>query len=375
MASSNFITIDETTPKEFNKRKDIFNFGVDNDYPTNIKKLINSSVTAKSCANLIGSFLYGKGFDNNGFYINRDGDTPNKLLRKTTVDASYYNGFAIHIGYNALGEKTSFKVIPFEWVRKAQEDNNGYISKLKVSKDWSDRKVEPIEYDIYNPSQALNQINRDTIEAYKGQILYVSFSYQDIYPKSWIDPVIDDCISEWKSSVYKKNLITKGFMKNSIVVTKEFDNDKSKANFQKGMKSQLGADGVGGINHYEADLDSDDLSQEVFIQDVGTDLNDQLFKYTDKNVSDKICIAYGVAPSLIKNDDNSLFSGGGDAIEQMMLNVQFRVDNIKRDIEDTFRDLFTGTVNSELNSAEFIINPLVVKTEEIKKEENGAIDN
>ena len=62
MASSNFIQIDNTTPKEYNKRKDVFNFGSDNDYPTNIKKLINSSVTAKSCANLVGSFLYGKGF-------------------------------------------------------------------------------------------------------------------------------------------------------------------------------------------------------------------------------------------------------------------------------------------------------------------------
>ena len=31
MASSNFIQIDNTTPKEFNKRKDVFNFGTDND--------------------------------------------------------------------------------------------------------------------------------------------------------------------------------------------------------------------------------------------------------------------------------------------------------------------------------------------------------
>lgn len=363
MATSKFISLDDTTPKSFEKRKEIFNYGINNEYPSSIKKVINNSVTAKSCADLIGSFLYGKGFVENDFYLNRESDTPNKLLRKVTVDASYYKGFAIHIGYNSIGEKTSFKVIPFEWCRKSQEDVNGYISKIKISKDWADRKVDPIEYDIYNPNQVLNQINRDTIEAYKGQVLYVSFSYQDLYPKSWIDPVIDDCISEWKSGVYKKNLLTKGFMKNSIVITKEFDSQKDKDNFQAGMKSQLGADGVGGINHYEASLDSENLSEEVFIQDVGTDLNDKLFEYTDKNVSDKICIAYGISPSLIKNDDNAMFGNGGNAIEQMMLNVQFRVDNIKRDIEEAFNDLFTGTVNTSLNDTQFVITPLVTQSE------------
>lgn len=370
MATSSYIAIDETVPKSYDRRNEIFNYGVDNLYPQNVKKIINNSVTAKACIELLGSFIYGKGFDNNDFYVNRDRDTPNTLLRKAVVEASYYKGFGIHVGYNALGEKSSFKLVPFDWIRKSKEDVSGYITKVEVSKDWSDLRKNPItEYDLYNPEQVLNQIERDTIENYKGQILYVSFSEQDIYPRSWVDTVLNDCISEWKSGVYKKNLITKGFMKNAIVVTKKFEDNSDAERFQNGMKSQLGADGVGGINHFQADLESDDLSKEVFIQEIGTDLDDALFQYTDKNVSDKICVACWIPPSLVKNDDNSLFGAGGTAIKEMMSTVQFRTEMIQSSIEEIFNDLFYDTTNAQLNNAVFEIIPLI-NIEEIKENES-----
>ena len=130
--SSNIENIKPT----FDKRKGIFNFGDDNNYPNEVKSIIDNSVTASSCVELIKKFIKGKGVEVD-FFLNKDNDTTNNVLAKVAEDIANYKGFTLHIGYNELGLISSIKHIPFAWVRWGKEDVNGYKSKLQVSKNRS----------------------------------------------------------------------------------------------------------------------------------------------------------------------------------------------------------------------------------------------
>ena len=360
MKSIENIPIEDNVVENYDRRKDIYNYGDNNDYPKNIKLVIDYSVTASACTDLLSSFIYGKGFESNEFYLNAGGVTPNSFLRKISNYISDYKGFAVHVGYNALGQKSSFKIIPFNWVRWGKEDVNGYKSKLKVSKDWNDRKIKPTTYDVYKPESVLKQIELSGgIENYNGQIFYGNLDFNEIYPKSFANSVIDDCISENKSSLLKKNLLTKGFVDSTFVITKPFENDKDRENFRTVLKKNEGADGAGSINHIEGQLETTELDKEIYITKVDSNINDKLFEYTDKNASQKISKAYGVPSALIDANDNSIFGQSGETLKQMRLYYQEKTDYIRTYVEETIEELFNGTINDKLNNTDFTIIKLV----------------
>lgn len=358
------IPIGDNVPKIYGKRDDIFNYGVNNDYPEVLRLVADNSVTSKACIELLSSFIYGKGFENNNFTVNNEGVTPNTLLRKIAIDVSYFKGFAIHVSYNAIGEKTAFKLVPFEWVRYAKEDVNGFKSKVKVCKNWSDRKKVVTEYDVYNPDHVFSQIeNAGGIDNYKGQMLYASLDFKGVYPKGYLDSVINDAISEEKSSLLKRNLITKGFISNSIIVTKPFESNNDREEFRKSIKGQMGADGAGNVAHIESTNESDKLNEEIFLQNMDSSVNDKLFEYTDRNVSDKIRKAFlNIPPALIDSNDSSIFGQSGETLKQMKLFYQEQTDHLRDFINDVAEDLFRNTVNDLMNKTNFTIKKLV-KTE------------
>ena len=59
--ASTFIELFNKLPK-FNKTLAIYNNGIDNDYPELVESVIENSVTASRCKNLMSSYLSGKGF-------------------------------------------------------------------------------------------------------------------------------------------------------------------------------------------------------------------------------------------------------------------------------------------------------------------------
>lgn len=91
----------------FDKRKGIFNFGEDNNYPNEVKSIIDNSVSASACVALLNKFIKGKGVESD-FFVNKDNDSVNDVIAKISNDISYFNGFSLHIGYNELGLISSF---------------------------------------------------------------------------------------------------------------------------------------------------------------------------------------------------------------------------------------------------------------------------
>lgn len=358
----------------FDKRKGIFNFGEDNNYPNEVKSIIDNSVSASACVALLNKFIKGKGVESD-FFVNKDNDSVNDVISKISNDISYFNGFALHIGYNELGLISSIKHIPFGWVRWGKDDVNGYKSKLKLSKNWHDKKEPVSEFDVYNPNNVLSQISKVGIDDFKGQIFYSDLE-SGIYPMSLVHPAIKDADSEFKSSRFKNNLLSKGFLNNLIVVTKKFESQRQKDAFQSNFKSQLGVDGQGVFNHIEADLNSDELDKEIFFKEVNTNVNDKLFEYTDRKASENVIKAFGVPPALIDTSNSTgIFGNSGELIKQMRIFLQEKTEHYRMYIDRVFSDFYKNSSSELMRSTDFEIQKLIEDSTELTVEVDDKVAN
>jgi hypothetical protein len=190
----------------------IQSFGADNIYPQRIREIASASGTASSCIDILSRFVEGQGFKDVTFYqaqVNLRGTTNDALLSSVCKDIANLKGFALHANYNLLAEITEVQFIPFENCRLGAEDDNGFVSKIAIHGDWQRIKrrtqlkginKQTVDYiDVFNPIKAVVQsqiLAAGGIEQYKGQVLWVSFDGEGVYPKPVYDPVITDISSE-----------------------------------------------------------------------------------------------------------------------------------------------------------------------------------
>lgn len=184
---------------------EIQTYGINNNYPQIASLVVSTSTNAINCMRRYAKFIRGNGFKDKVFYksvVNFKGQTCDTLLRLCSNDLAEYGGYAIHINYNILGEKTSIEHIPFEDCRLGLEDDNGYVAKIAVNSDWTGIKGKKGNIkkntdfiDVFNPSKevVIAQIAKaGGINEYKGQILFVSTAGEMEYPKTMYDSAITD---------------------------------------------------------------------------------------------------------------------------------------------------------------------------------------
>ncbi len=138
---------------EYDKTLKVYTNGEANDYPERVERLINNSVTAKQCVNIMTSFLSGKGFK----------DVNNFLVGKTTLLTAFYRsaksiakhrGAFIQVNYNLNAKITSINVLPFSHCRVGKKDDEKYNGKIGVCEDWSKHKSTDVTWiDVYNPKE------------------------------------------------------------------------------------------------------------------------------------------------------------------------------------------------------------------------------
>lgn len=195
-------------PNSWKKLK-IQPYDADNLYPQNVLNIVSASATGMGCLERYRDYLEGDGLASEvlaGLKVNRQGETLADIHKLASDDLATFEGFALHINYNAEGKVVSIHSVPFENVRLGEPDAEGIVRRVAVHPDWSGQthwdntiiKVsgENIDYiDIFNPNPAVvqTQIARDGgISAYKGQILYVSGAGYLRYPLAYFDAVLTD---------------------------------------------------------------------------------------------------------------------------------------------------------------------------------------
>ena len=325
--------------------------GIDNHYPERADRFINNSVTAKTCAKIMATYLAGKGFGEADTIIvdKKSKTTLQKFTSNIARSLSKQRGVFIHVGYNANYKPSSYKVLPYTHCRLGKKDDLNYNGKIGVSDKWEEAKLkkEDISFlNVFNPKEEVvrSQIEAikgetliDKVKGYKGQILYVNLEDEYVYALSQIDAVMNDCDSEAQASVYKNRSLRKGFFGKQLVVTRplagsledyptpeEYNLAQSeRESFKETIKDFIGAENTGDALHVELEFDdSEKLDDVILFKDISSNVDDKIFEYTESSVFKNILMSFNSIPPALVRPENSVFSASGESIYAMQIVYQ-----------------------------------------------------
>lgn len=358
----------------YDKKVGIINNGVDNLYPERVDRFINNSVTAKTCARIMATYLAANGWgdDEDKIIVNsKDTTTLQKLTTQISKSSAKQRGAFIQVTYNLNYEPDSYEVLPYNSCRLGKKDDDDYNGKIGVSNDWENANLRDSNVtfvDVFNndkkvvKSQIDAQKGKTEVEKlanYKGQIIYFNLDEEYVYSLSQVDAVLKDCDSEAQASTYKNRSLRKGFFGKTMVITKplagsltDYNNVgeyheaiSERENFKDTLDSFIGADNEGGVMHVELEHDSNDFEQEIKFINIDSNIDDKVFEYTESSVFDNILMAFNSIPSGLVRPVNTLFSQSGDAIEQMKLVYQNNTNTERNEIEQLIQFLMSIFTN------------------------------
>ena len=350
---------------------EIYTNGIDNAYSERVDAIKNNSITAKMASEMMTRFIIGGGLGLADKYKISDNQKLIDFANDLTQEIVDNKGCFIHFDYNLNFEPIYPKIIPFERCRIGKKDSNDYNGKIYFKNNWNDKKEDPIIFDVYNNDKQIvaSQIEKaGVIQKYKGQILYINLDRKYIYPLSRIDSVLNDCDSEAQASVYRNQLLRKGFFGKQIIVTQPLvTNDEpetiineigdlvtnplwmrknSEADEVKNtLTSFIGAENAGGALVLQAS-NLDGKIDDVFkIIKIDSTMDDKMFEYTENITSKNILMAYNNLPvGLVKNPDSAMFGNSGESLKAM-------------------QELYYNNCDKERSIVEAIINDIVQNQE------------
>lgn len=350
---------------KLDKRNDVFNWGLDNSFPNLVETLINLSVTSSTCVDKVAKAVYGKSFGEIGrTIVNKDGQNLNQLLKVATREYTKHNNTFIHIGYNALLEINSIKVIPTTNVRIGKSDDSGYSGKYIIYSNWNkeDGKIDDTKFKVYDRFNPITNViqaqidNAGSITSYKGQILHLQRDSNSVYSLPDINPVLSEALLENNSQIFRSNGAEKGFMNTKLMVVEAFNSEEDRRQFQNKLKELQGSENSGNILLLESGFVGADLDKQIKLEDLTSEYNDKLFEYSDKQAEQNICKAFGVPMVLVNSSNDGMFGNSGEMLKEAKKQL-FESREEERDMfEETFSMLmsnFATPINQNLK----IISP------------------
>lgn len=283
------------------RTKDIYTYGEKNDYPEYLTYLYDKSPKHGAIINSKCNYIIGNGLEKrapvpNGFApftteagqvipgkaVNRDGETMNDILLKTTKDIEIYGGFYWVITYNALGRVAEIFHREFtSW--RASVENDGYWYK----EDWK-KRGDGVFYPIFNPSTP----NGTQVFAYSeyrpGCAIYPLPGYLPCC--NWIE--IDIEISKFHLSSLKN-----GLMPSKMI---QFFNGEPSEDKKKQIERRFGDKFAGSENAGKFILVfNKKTEEEVKIDDLSASEMDKLFDILNKTDQQEILTGHQVTSPML----------------------------------------------------------------------------
>lgn len=345
-----------------NKTEGVLNYDADNAYPQRMMIFIDSSGQATRCAKLLERFFIGGGFAQESFWkakLNDRGLTGDKLLRKIAKDKSVFNGFALHVNWNANYKIDSVNFVPFEHCRLSIPDDLNYSGKILLYDDWARLKKKKIEkkfiqaIDIWNPDP--NVIAEQVKAAggwdeYKGQVYYPSE-----YLKSPFDSVIEDIDSDSQAKIFKNKNIRNNFLALYFGKYKgKFETDEEREDFVNAIRVHQGAENAGNIILVELDGQDDSFTLEK----IDTANIEKIYQYTEESVRDNIRRVI-LAPQVLVGDFTAGKLGTSQEIQDAVYYYNAVTNDPRREIEESMTEIFSYWKDTSINpSGDYSIIPI-----------------
>lgn len=372
-------------PKRFNtsylSQLNIQSYGKDNLYPQRMSDLIQNSPTGGTCLERYQTFIEGNGLKDKVFseYVcNRRGETIDDIFSLIAQDIAKFNGFSLHINYNAACEIVEVLHVPFENCRLEEEDDSGSVTYINVHPDWEGNKtrkgrkimvdrINVKKYFSFNPipKVVMSQIEScGGIEHYSGQILWVSLDGKNTYPKPIYDKVVTNLSTDEGLDNVKYRNVRNGFMLAGMFVHKkstfyDFDDNgnphekKSDYDFSQSLDAFQGDSNTCSI--MEIELNSEEDKPE-FINVEGTNY-DAKFTCTEASVTERIYSAFGQEPWYCIRIGKLGFSG--EVLSEAYEYYNSYVQKQRRAISRVLKRIFDNWYEDANPSKDYEIEPLL----------------
>lgn len=300
------------------------------------------------------------------FIVNSHGETFFQVHQKTVKDFARHEGFCWLLRYNKIGKVTEIEVLPFQNCRLGIPDSNGYISKIyynpffgTVDYKGFDKK-STIEYDVYNPEAAIDQINKEG-NKFKGQVLFcgTTTALSPYYPipeaysaAKWMK--IESGVSD-----YHEDNLNNGFLQPFMLIMRgnpsEPSNNPELANHNGTGKPAtiaqefdimvsenfMGAKRVGNM-FVQWVNNNEEAPTPVALP---SNNNGDLFLTLDNQATKKITVAFKV-PAILANINEGVSLGGdGNAVRVAVKLMQQRVIKKQRVLTDFYSKVLGAMMN------------------------------
>lgn len=261
----------------YNPSLDIKAYGYDNLYPQNVQRIVSSSPTGNLVIGRRANYIEGDGLRNRKLaeaIVNREGERMDDIHALCSADLAMFEGFALHINYDALGRIVSLAHIPFENVRLAEPDEYGYVGEVAVHIDWSGTStlsgkkvavtksnIERIRVFDPRPEVVAAQIEAvGGIDKYNGQVLYISRAGRNRYAEVSYDGVLTDMSTDEGIANVDMRNVRNNFMPAGMLITKkgqslDDDRDEGYDAFAEEVVRLQGDTNACKILHAEIDYD------------------------------------------------------------------------------------------------------------------------
>jgi hypothetical protein len=363
-----------------NRNFEIMNFGEDNLYPNNTRTISENSSAVKRCLQIFEKFVFGKGVtENDDFFkrkINPAGLRVDQFLRRLVQEYTKHNGFAVHIGYNGILEKTFVQVFPFETLRLPKPDDEGNVTTVKYHPDWSQRRIEKKDIEVYHlyttdKDVILRQIEQSGgFDKFKGHIMYFGADGVVQYPHNSFHSVIEEAVTDIKLKKGRNANASTNFMPSHMVqfpfmfkdqTPYEHDHDGSvfKKEIMESLANFQGFENQSKLMAIENPLrDKDGKTVPLQIDKLDIQNYDKLTELTEKTVKDNIRGVFNI-PAILLEVVATGFST--EIMEDMYSYYNHITADDRLIMEETLSEVFRGWKTDINPSGNFAITPLTFK--------------
>lgn len=338
------ITPQPDEPKQYNTDSFV-KWGTDNLYPNFLIKLMDESAIHGGILDNKNKYVYGDGIldEVNNKVIGddidvNDDDSLADLVRGCIEDMVLFNGFAVKVEFNLLGEPLHYTHVPFHHIR-----SNRSKSKFFVNDDWFNYPRTYFTYEKFNPKKTYG------VDEVDPKIFYYTskkVSVNNVYTKPSYNSAIEDILTDTLISQLFKNNVGDGFSLTKVITNYgAIPNDEGKRLATRKFKDVFsGTEGDGFLLAWATDKDKK-MEVDVIPSDDYASKLIEVIKKCERNILTSHNVSSGALFG-INGESTSLNNGGG---EQEMAYQLFKDNFVK-----TTRNELIGGLNKMFQSDERI---------------------
>jgi len=336
----------------------LYHFGMNNDYPNVLKKVLSYSSASLSCIDTLANFTVASGFIDKAagnFRVN-ERQTADQILQRIAIDVATWEASSMLVWIDGNNDVIKLEVIPFELVRKGLKGEYYYNETYNLNTPRIPDTIAIRGYQRLTDEERLNLVIAD-IEEYgevQPELFYLQLPntlFDGIYNyPNWASD-LDAIISDFQNSKYRLSLINDGFMP-SVIITIIDDGLGKGQNFDGTTNGAPSKSAVDEVSEKINEVKGADSGARAFVMAApDKDSLPSIMPFDQKAIIDgqiplsdaldrRVCRAFGIDPAIKGISDGGQLGNNQQMLALIDILNNGKIRGYKMAIQNLFRELF-----------------------------------